>query len=221
MKYVSVVLFLVCLLPGLATAETRYIRDELVMNLRAGPGTDYDVAFSSVRSGTAVELTGEREGSWVEVRLNGELAWVNRYYLQETPVAEARLAQLQDEYDALKAEFEQSLADGPLTVEEVAELRQQIAQAQQAKDEALARVEAIEQLNENAIALDARNEELTQRNRELENKLQQLEAENQLLRDGEATQNWLVLGIGGFAAFCILMFFFAMRPKNKRHDTWV
>lgn len=204
-----------------ALAETYYIKDELTLRLREGPGTSFGVAHNGVVSGTALEATGNTENGWREVNYQGKTAWVNDFYLQQEPIAAVRLQALEEEFQTLQDQLEQALAEGPLTAEQVAQLRSDIALANEERDAALSRVDEVERLAENALGLDERNNELSQRNRELEQKLQQLEAENQLLRDEDATQRWLVIGFGVVIALCIGLFIASMRPKNKRHDTWV
>ncbi|WP_119394188.1 TIGR04211 family SH3 domain-containing protein [Salinibius halmophilus] len=204
-----------------ALAQTFYIKDELTLRLREGPGTSYGVAHNGVVSGTALEATGNTDSGWREVIFEGKTAWVNDFYLQEEPIAAVRLEALQAEYEALQAQLEQALADGPLTAEQVAQLRADIENAYSERDAALARVEEVERLSENAISLNERNNDLNMRNRELEQKLQQLEAENQLLRDEDATQRWLIIGVAVVLALCVALFVVSVRPKSKRHDTWV
>lgn len=209
------------LVAGSALADTFYIKDELTLRLREGPGTSFGIAHNGVTSGTALEATGNIEAGWREVIYDGTVAWVNDFYLQQEPIAADRLAALELAYQDLQTQLEQALAEGPLTAEQVAQIRQDIANANAERDAALARVEEVERLAENSINLDERNNDLNMRNRELEQKLQQLEAENQLLRDEDATQRWLVIGIGVIVALCIAVFVVSVRPKNKRHDTWV
>ncbi len=44
-------------------------------NLRAGPGTDFDV-IGKVNPGTQVTLTGKRQGDWVEVSFADKMGWL-------------------------------------------------------------------------------------------------------------------------------------------------
>ena len=51
------------------------------MNLRAGPGTDYD-KVTSVPAGTAVTALGTNEdGSWVVVNYDGKYGWLKTEFL--------------------------------------------------------------------------------------------------------------------------------------------
>ena len=51
------------------------------MNLRAGPGTDYD-KVTSVPAGTGVTALGTNEdGSWVVVNYDGKYGWLKTEFL--------------------------------------------------------------------------------------------------------------------------------------------
>ena len=53
------------------------------MNLRAGPGTDYD-KVTSVPAGTAVTALGTNEdGSWVVVQINDKYGWLKVEFLNQ------------------------------------------------------------------------------------------------------------------------------------------
>lgn len=60
---------------GTAKVDTSYL------NLRTGPGTEFDV-IEVLRRGTVVELTGAQDGYWVEVIAPDEsVGWVSNNYL--------------------------------------------------------------------------------------------------------------------------------------------
>ena len=52
------------------------------MNLRAGPGTDFD-KVAQIPMGTAVTALGSNaDGSWVVVQYNGKCGWLAKQYLE-------------------------------------------------------------------------------------------------------------------------------------------
>ena len=52
------------------------------MNLRAGPGTDFD-KVAQIPMGTAVTALGSNaDGSWVVVQYNGKYGWLAKQYLE-------------------------------------------------------------------------------------------------------------------------------------------
>lgn len=58
-----------------------------VLNMRAGPTTNSDVIGSIPHNGQTVVVTGNKQGSWVEVSWAGQNGWVNQRFLQ--PVQQA------------------------------------------------------------------------------------------------------------------------------------
>lgn len=58
------------------------------LNVRTGPGTDYDVV-TVLERGTEVDITGTSEGGFSQVLIDGEAYWVSSTYLSEDePAAE-------------------------------------------------------------------------------------------------------------------------------------
>ena len=52
------------------------------MNLRAGPGTDFD-KVTQIPMGTAVTALGSNaDGSWIVVQYNGKCGWLAKQYLE-------------------------------------------------------------------------------------------------------------------------------------------
>ena len=64
------------------------------LNLRSGPGTEYEAVGSGV-TGTTVSGTGKANGIWYEVQLNGKTGWMSSQYLQRIETAANSVANLQ------------------------------------------------------------------------------------------------------------------------------
>ena len=93
------------LLASTAHAETAWLKDELRVNLRTGPGMKYRI-LGSLKTGDEVQIL-TREQEWTQVRpeqlANG---WIPAGYLQPTPPSRVALA----EHAAEKAALEERLA---------------------------------------------------------------------------------------------------------------
>jgi SH3 domain protein len=88
-----------------ALAERAWVKDELRLNVRTGPGVQYRIV-GALRTGDAVEILSRNEG-WTEVRPeNMEKGWIPVGYLQPTPPARVTLAEREVE----SAELEKRLA---------------------------------------------------------------------------------------------------------------
>ncbi|HET9661500.1 MAG TPA: SH3 domain-containing protein, partial [Thermomicrobiales bacterium] len=95
------------------------------LNLRSGPGTDYD-AIQVVDAGTKVEATGEISGGYEKVKFGGEAGWVRSIYVDRGPEPEGDEVR-QEEILATVAEAGRPLVSAGTTMVTDAEivLRQQ------------------------------------------------------------------------------------------------
>ena len=106
-------------------AARRYVRDEIRINMRAGPGNQSKI-LKVLTSGEAVNRLGEVEG-WVNVSLNGgEQGWVPGGYLVPEAPASVAVPRMQAEIEKANAqigELEARLAEQAKSIEEVETLR--------------------------------------------------------------------------------------------------
>ncbi len=81
---------LATLAAGGSAAETGWVKDELTLNLRTGPGNQYRIK-GTIKTGESVQIVSQREG-WTEVRStrHGD-GWVPEGFLQPEPPAGMRL----------------------------------------------------------------------------------------------------------------------------------
>jgi len=79
-------------LAGSAHAEQAWVKDELRLNVRTGPGTQFRI-LGAVGTGDKMEILKETEG-WTRVRIKdiGE-GWIPAGFLQPEPPAGVQLAQ--------------------------------------------------------------------------------------------------------------------------------
>jgi SH3 domain protein len=88
-----------------ALAETAWVKDELRLNVRTGPGVQYRIV-GVLQTGDAVQVVSRGEG-WTEVRReNLQSGWIPEGYLQPTPPARIALA----EHEGKSAALEKRLA---------------------------------------------------------------------------------------------------------------
>jgi len=93
-------LALVCLAPT-ALAERAWVKEELRLNVRSGPGLKYRIIGPLV-TGDGVEILSRAE-DWTQVQPDGmEPGWIPSGYLQPTPPARVTLARVEAENVELK-----------------------------------------------------------------------------------------------------------------------
>jgi uncharacterized protein YgiM (DUF1202 family) len=105
-------LVLVCL-PATSFAERAWVKEELRLNVRAGPGLKYRIIGPLV-TGDGVEILSRNE-DWTQVRPDEmEPGWIPSGYLQASPPASITLVRVEAENAELKerlAELSESEAD--------------------------------------------------------------------------------------------------------------
>jgi SH3 domain protein len=88
-----------------ASAETGWVKDELRLNLRSGPGNDYRIK-GFIKTGDSVAVLSHREG-WVQVRTSSELGdgWIEDGFLAPEPPAGMRLERMKTETAEARGQF--------------------------------------------------------------------------------------------------------------------
>ena len=84
-----------------ATAESAWIRGEIRLNVRTGPGTQFRI-LGGVKTGDRVEIEQRAEG-WTKVGLDsGSSGWIPVGYLESEPPPALKLEQIEKEVAQLR-----------------------------------------------------------------------------------------------------------------------
>jgi SH3 domain protein len=89
-----------------ASAETAWVKDELRLNLRTGPGNEYRIK-GFIKTGDSVTVLSHREG-WVQVRSpSADLGdgWIEDGFLADEPPAAMRLAKNEAQTAEFRGQF--------------------------------------------------------------------------------------------------------------------
>lgn len=106
----AVLLALGLLAPQASGAERAWIKGEVRLNLRSGPGTAYRI-LTGVQTGDALTVM-ERDERWTRVRTgDGKVGWIPAGYLEPKPPPGVRLAQLEVEARRLREQLEKTGAE--------------------------------------------------------------------------------------------------------------
>ena len=100
----TALLLAAALMASAAGAETGWVKDELTLNLRTGPGNQYRIK-GFLKTGESVEIVNRRE-DWIEVRsprLGG--GWLPEGFLQPEPPAYMRLEKTEKETADFRSQF--------------------------------------------------------------------------------------------------------------------
>jgi len=88
-----------------AAAQRAWVRGEIRLNLRSGPGTEYRI-LGGVATGDGLTVMTRGEG-WTEVRMqDGSTGWIPEGYLEAAPPPTVRLQQLEIEVTTLRERLE-------------------------------------------------------------------------------------------------------------------
>ncbi len=198
--------------------DIQYVSDQLVITLRTGQGSTYQI-IRTLPSGTKLDVLETTDTGYARVKTeSGTEGWIRSQYLSPEPIARLKLEAAEKKLNKLKAE-------NTGLREETQKLRKQRHELERKNKDLLARVKAAEselsRLGEVAakpILLDKENRELQQQNISLEKKLQMMAQENQVLKD-RSQREWFIAGavvlLGG-------IFLGLLLPKIrwKKKNSW-
>lgn len=201
---------------GNALAATRYVSDQLSINLRRGPGTEYRIT-KLLRAGSPIEVLEETEAGWSRVQTaDGEEGYVLTRFLSDTPAAGDRLATAQRRVARLErtnAELKEELAQALNGSEELGKLKRDLV----ADNESLrAELEDIREASANAVRISEENREFRQRLLAQQSEIEQLRHENKALKSRREGMKIgaLVLAIGILIGFVLPLF------RGRRRSSW-
>lgn len=189
MRTLAAVLFLVCLVPGLAQAQqTRYISDELALDLRSGPGNQYRIQ-QMLPAGTRVQVLEEDSG-WTQVRLSsGQEGWVLTRLLSSQPSARSQLDQAQQNLERTRARNEELSTALEEAQTQLASLDSSLEETSSERDRLDAELSQASQ----GLELYDENQDLRKQVIDLRREIQELSHETERLR-GRNDQQWFMVG---------------------------
>jgi len=198
-----------------AVAATRYISDELSINMRRGPSTSYSIS-KLLDAGARVQTLSEANG-WTQVRTEQGLeGYVLTRFLSNEPAARTRIAEMEAETAKLKEEnvaLREELSQEQSGTEKLGKLRSElIAENQALKDE----LEEIRRVSANAISLNQQNREFREQLLDAESEVERLRSENKSLQSRrEGMKIGALILIGGVILGFVLPLF-----RRRRKSSW-
>ncbi len=212
-RVLSAVIALALLLPAASWAQTRYISDELALDMRSGPGNQYRIQ-QMVPAGTRVEVL-DNDSGWSLVRLgDGREGWVLTRLLADQPSARSQLNSAQRNLSQVREENQQLRAS-------LEEAQQRVQSLESGLTDTSSERDRLEQQLEQAsrgLQLHSENEELKKEVIDLRREIQDLSHETERLRDRN-DQRWFIVG-SGVLAFGILMGLILPRIRWRKRNSW-
>lgn len=163
--------------PAPAQEAQRWIHDELRVDMRTGPSFQNRI-IEFLPSGTPLTVLEENDDGWIRVRARGEEGWIQGQYTTGTPIAADRLALAERQLEEVRAERDRLSATlrelrgeaGELGTAyeeasaEVARLNAELERIRRTSAEALETAAALAALQDEATAMRARMEDLSDEN---------------------------------------------------------
>lgn len=200
-----------------AADQQLYIHDELRVDFRSGPGNNYRIK-DYLPSGTELEALEER-GDWIRVRADGEEGWIQSQYTTTEPIAEVRLARVQDQLsrvtearDRLRSELESLRA-------QMEELSNRYADASGRAERLQSELEALRETASSAIETKAAYDSLQQEADELRARLDELASENARLEEDRLIRG-MKWGAAAVIAGMLLAWLLTRLAGRERENRW-
>jgi len=198
---------------GIANAATRYISDELSINMRRGPGTDYRI-LSLLDAGDRVETLSEDAG-WTQVRVSGEgTGYVLTRFLSDEPAARTRITDAQEQTEKLKrenADLKSELSQALNGSEELGNLKRELV----AENKSLkSKLQQLRETSADAVRISKENQKYREQLMSMRSDVERLRHENESLqsrRDGMKIGALILFG--GIVVGLILPLF---RRRNRK-----
>ncbi len=215
------VLFGVCLLAKspLAYSQTRYVTDNMMISMRSGPGNEFRIINSRIKTGTQLTLIDSPQGDWSKVKtVNGSEGWIRKQYIQTQPVAKILLEQAQSQRTAAEqkaTELEQQFA---VLQQQHADLLGASENTKSAHTQLNTEYQNLKILSEDAVNLSQRYQSLLAEHEILMTKHDALTAENDRLRSDQTISHGLyaiALLLGGMLLAILLPL---LKPQRRYAD---
>ncbi|ALP52361.1 hypothetical protein Tel_03945 [Candidatus Tenderia electrophaga] len=207
------------LLSSAVAQETYYVDDELVITMRGGKGTEYQI-IRTLKSGTRLEvLETDKDAGYSLARTpGGTEGWVLTRYLTQTPIAKHRLADAKNKLASLEAKTAELTAQLGQTRASRDSLDKSSSQLDTENQKLQQELDRIREISSNALALDQINKELREKLIHLETELQTVEQQNAVLKDRSA-RDWFITGTG-VTILGIIIGLILPRLRFQRKSKW-
>ncbi len=206
--------------PWPASAETRYVTDQLDVTLRAGESIRYKI-IRMLRSGTPLEvLDVNKTTKYARVRTeDGTTGFVLLEQLQDEPAARDRLAEMERRMAELQQEPEALTARLAKLQAEHAELQREFATVEREKQQREQELATIRHASANVLDITNERERLRLQVAELTRVRADLEQENREL-ENQTTQRWFMIGAGVLGGGVILGLVLPHLRLRRRRSAW-
>jgi SH3 domain protein len=207
------------LLATSAHAQTRYVSDRMVVELRRGPSTEY-LILRNLEAGTAVQVLEDAGAGYSRVRVQdqGTEGFILTRFLIPEPIARDKLAAAERGLAAAKTratELEQQV--NALTAE-LGGTKTDLAKTRSSHDQISKDLTDLRTSAANVVEIRDQNESLRQRLIQREREVEELTAANTRLASQDK-QNWFIVGAGVLLGGVVIGLI-GPSLRRKRRSQW-
>jgi SH3 domain protein len=202
-----------------AQAQTRYVTDRTIVELRRGPSTEY-LILRNLEAGERVEVLEENGEGYSRVRVadQGTEGWILTRFLTAEPIARERLVVAERNLSTARERVTGLEAETAQLSRDLAATRAELEQSRASHGTATRELADIRTASANVVEIRDQNQRLQQRVVQLERQVDELTADNERLAR-RSNQNWFVVGAAVLLAG-IVIGLVAPSLRRKRRSDW-
>jgi SH3 domain protein len=203
-----------------AEAQTRYVTDRTIVELRRGPSTEY-LILRNLEAGERVDVLEQVEDSGysrVRVADQGTEGWILTRFLTAEPIARDRLAAAERNLAAARQRVTALETQTAELSRDLAATRTELTEARSNHGTVSKELADLRTAAANVVEIREQNARLQQRLAERDSEVETLTADNARLA-GRSSQNWFVVGAAVLLAG-IVIGLVAPTLRRKRRSDW-
>lgn len=204
----------------LAQAQTRYVSDRTIVELRRGPSTEY-LILRNLEAGERVDVLEQDEAvgySRVRVADQGTEGWILTRFLTAEPIARDRLVAAERNLAAARERVAALEAQNAELTGDLAGAREELDRTRTTHAAVSKELADIRTASSNVVEIRDQNARLQQRLVQRDREVEELTVENGRLA-ARSNQNWFVVGaavlLGG-----IVIGLVAPSLRRRRRSDW-
>ncbi|WP_111747893.1 TIGR04211 family SH3 domain-containing protein [Salinisphaera orenii] len=172
--------FLLVIVTGVASAATRYVSDQLSVNLRRGPGTGYNIK-KLIDAGDKLTTLSKSDG-WTKIRTaSGTTGYVLTRQLSDKPAAATRLDKYRQQNKKLRKQNKSLSTNAGSAKKKIAKLQKQNKQLTSQKKTISQKLEKLRETSADAVRINKQNKKYHKKVMSLESTVERLKHENEAL----------------------------------------
>lgn len=204
----------------LAQAQTRYVSDRTIVELRRGPGIEF-LILRNLEAGERVEILEQNESAgYARVRVadQGTEGWILTRFLTAEPIARERLTVAERNLAAARERVTALESQTAALTRDLAATRTELTASQSSNGSVSKELSDLRTASANVVQIREQNASLQQRLVQRDREVEELTAANASL-SGRNSQNWFVVGAAVLLAG-IVIGLVAPTLRRKRRSDW-